>query len=132
MNGVIYDIIMVKLGKFGRSAEFGQRLGLFRIFINGIKIILTKQTVKILMRRLIRSRLILLSIVCIRMSQFTRCPRLPDCTLVLDVGLYLAFVNRYMHVEIMFETGLPQAGKKSPSGKFRKKMKKKTWKSQGI
>ena len=42
---------------------------------------LTKQTVKILMRRLIRSRLIRISTVCICMSEFTRCPKLPDFTL---------------------------------------------------
>ena len=53
--------IRVKLGKFGRSAKFGQRPCLFHILIIGIKNKLTEQTVKILMRRLIRSRLIWIS-----------------------------------------------------------------------
>ena len=48
----------VKSGKFGRSAKFGQRPCLFNILTIGIKKKLTKQTVKILMRWLIRSRLI--------------------------------------------------------------------------
>ena len=61
----------VKSGKFGRSAKFGQRPCLFHILIIGIKIKLTKQTVKILMRRLIRSRLIWISTVCKCMSEFT-------------------------------------------------------------
>ena len=40
----------VKSGKFGRSTKFGQRPCLFHILTTGIKKI-TKQTVKILMRR---------------------------------------------------------------------------------
>ena len=67
----------VKSGKFGRSAKFGQRLCLFHVLIIGIKNKLTKQTVKILMRRLIW-----ISIVCKCMSEVTRlfpnevaCPR---------------------------------------------------------
>ena len=43
----------VKSGKFGRSAKFGQRPCSFHILMIGIKYKLTKQTVKILMRRLI-------------------------------------------------------------------------------
>ena len=48
----------VKSGIFGRTAKFGQRPCLFHISNIGIKNILTKQTVKILMRWLIRNRLI--------------------------------------------------------------------------
>ena len=63
----------VKSGEFGRSAKFGQRPCLFHILIIGISKQytlfciffrvginnkLTKQTVQILMRRLIRNRLI--------------------------------------------------------------------------
>ena len=41
---------------------------------------------KVLMRLLIRSRLIWNVTVCKRMSEFTRCPKLPDLTLkCLDV-----------------------------------------------
>ena len=54
----------VKSGIFGQTAKFGQPLCLFYSSIIGIKNKLTKQTVKILMRRLIRSRLIWISIVC--------------------------------------------------------------------
>ena len=61
----------VKSGKFGRSAKFVQRPCLFHILIIGIKNKLTKQTVKILMRRLIMSRLIWISTVCKCMSEFT-------------------------------------------------------------
>ena len=53
----------VKSNKFGQAAKFGQRPCLFHILIIGIKNKLTKQTVKILMRRLIRSRLIWISSV---------------------------------------------------------------------
>ena len=48
----------LKSGKFGRPAKFGQRPCLFHILIIGIKNKLTKQTVKILMRRQEPSRLI--------------------------------------------------------------------------
>ena len=72
----------VKSGKFRRSAKFGQRSCLFHILIIGIKNKLTKQKVKILMRRLIRSRLIWVSTVCKCMSEFTRCLKLPDFTLL--------------------------------------------------
>ena len=71
----------VKSGKCGRSAKFGQRLWLFHILITGIKNQLSKQTMKILMRRLIRSRLFWISSVCKCMSEFTWCPKLPDFTL---------------------------------------------------
>ena len=74
----------VKSGKFGRSAKFGQRPCLIPILNIEIKNKLTKQTVKILMRRLIRSRLIWISTVCKSVSEFTRCPKLPDFTLSGD------------------------------------------------
>ena len=45
----------------------------------------TKQTVKILMRRLIRSRLIWISTVCKCMSEFTRFPKLPASTLITEI-----------------------------------------------
>ena len=61
----------VKAGIFGQTAKFGQRPCLFRISNIGIKNKLTKQTVKILMRRLIRSRLIWIYTVCNRVSEFT-------------------------------------------------------------
>ena len=48
----------VKSGIFGQTAKFGQPPCFFHISNIGIKNKLTKQTVKILMRRLIRSRLI--------------------------------------------------------------------------
>ena len=44
----------VKLGIFGQTAKFGQRHCLFHISNIGIKNKLTKQTVNILMRRLIK------------------------------------------------------------------------------
>ena len=62
----------VKSGIFGQTAKFGQRPCLFHISKIGIKNKSTKQTVKILMRRLIRSH----------PSGFTLfanvCPNLPD------------------------------------------------------
>ena len=67
----LFWLVMVKSGKFGRSAKFGQRPCLFHILTIGIKNKLTKQTVKILMRRLIRSRLIWISTVCKCMFKFT-------------------------------------------------------------
>ena len=51
--------IWVKSGKFGRSAIL-----FFHILINGIKYKSTNQSVKILLRRLIRSPLIWISTVC--------------------------------------------------------------------
>ena len=49
------NTIRVKSGKFGQSAKFGQRVCLFHILIIKIKNKLRKQTVKILMRRLVSS-----------------------------------------------------------------------------
>ena len=70
----------VKSSKFGQSAKFGQRPCFFYFWIIGIKIKLSKQTVKILMRRL---WIIWIFTVCKRMSEFTRCPKLLDFTLIL-------------------------------------------------
>ena len=61
----------VKSGLFGQTAKFGQQPCLFHISNIGIKYKLTKQTVKIPMRRLIRSRLIRISTVCKYVSEFT-------------------------------------------------------------
>ena len=55
---------MVKLGIFGQTAKFGQPPSLYHISTIEIKKKITKQTVKILMRRLIRSRLNWISTVC--------------------------------------------------------------------
>ena len=63
--------IRVKSGIFGQTAKFGQPPCLFHSSIIGIKNKLTKETVKILMRRLIRSRLIWISTVCKCVSEFT-------------------------------------------------------------
>ena len=71
----------LKSGIFGHTAKFGQPPCLFHSSAIGIKNKLTKQTVKILMRRLIRSRLIWISTVCKWLSEFTWCPNLPDFTL---------------------------------------------------
>ena len=57
---------MVKSGKFGQSALFGKRHCFFHILITGTNNKLTEQTVKILMRRLIK-----ISAVCKCMSEFT-------------------------------------------------------------
>ena len=61
----------VKSGIFGQTAKFGQIPCLFYISNIGIKNKLAKQTVKILMRRLIRSRLIWIYTVCNCVSEFT-------------------------------------------------------------
>ena len=61
----------VKSGIFGQTAKFGQPPCLFHSLVIGIKNKLTKQTVKILMRRLIRSRLIRIYTVCKCVSKFT-------------------------------------------------------------
>ena len=61
----------VNLGMFGQTAKFGQQPCLFYISNIGIKNKLTKQTVKILMRRLRRSRLIWIYTVCKCVSEFT-------------------------------------------------------------
>ena len=66
-----YSKNRVKSGKFGRLAKFGKRHCSFHILIIGIKNKLTKHTVKILMRRLIRSRLIWIYTVCKCVSEFT-------------------------------------------------------------
>ena len=67
----LFERARVKSGIFGQTAKFGQPLCSFHSSIVGIKNKLTKQTVKILMRRLIRSRLIWISTVCKRVSEFT-------------------------------------------------------------
>ena len=72
MNFIMLIIVRVKSGKFGRSAKFGQRPCLFHILIIGIKHKLTKQTVKILMRWLIKSHLIWILTVCKCVFEFTR------------------------------------------------------------
>ena len=64
--------IRVKLGIFGQTAKFGQRPCLFHISKYWNKNKLTRQTVKILMRRLITSRLIWIYTVCKCVSEFTR------------------------------------------------------------
>ena len=61
----------VKSGMFGQTAKFGQRSYLLHTSIIGIKHKLTKQTVKILMRRL--------GAVSSGFSLFANvCPNLPD------------------------------------------------------
>ena len=64
-------ICVLRSCKFGWSDKFGQLLCLFHILIIRIKTKLTKQTLQILMRRLIKSRPILISTVCKCMSEFT-------------------------------------------------------------
>ena len=54
----LFNSVRVKSGILGQTASFGQSPCLFHSSIIGIKNKLTKQTVKILMRRLIGSRLI--------------------------------------------------------------------------
>ena len=61
----------VKSGIFGQTAKFGQQPCLFHSLVIGIKNKFTKQIVKILMRRLIRSRLMWISTVCKCVSEFT-------------------------------------------------------------
>ena len=63
--------IRVKSGIFRQTAKFGQPPCLFHSSVIGIKNKLTKQTVKIQMRRLMRSRLIWISTVCKCVSEFT-------------------------------------------------------------
>ena len=60
--------IRVKSGIFGQTANFGQRPSVFHISNIGIKNKLTKQTLKILMRRLIS---IWIYTVCKCVSEFT-------------------------------------------------------------
>ena len=78
----------VKLGIFGQTAKFGQRPCLFNFSNVGIKNTLTKQTVKIRMSRLIRSRLIWIYNVCKCVSQFAWCPNLPDFTIMVNICSY--------------------------------------------
>ena len=80
---------MVKSGIFGQTAKFGQPLCLFHGQIIGIKTKLSMQTMKILMRRLIRSRPIWISTVCKRVSEFTWCPSVPDFTLVIALSVWI-------------------------------------------
>ena len=61
----------VESGIFGQTSKMGQPPCLFHSSVFGIKIKLTKQIMKILMRQLIRSRLIWISTVCKCMSEFT-------------------------------------------------------------
>ena len=82
INAICSEILRVKSGIFGQTAKFGQRPSLFNISNIGIKNKLTKQTVKILMRRLIRSRLIWIYTVCKCSSEFTCCPNIPNLTLL--------------------------------------------------
>ena len=73
-NFMVHEVNLpnrVKSGKFRQPPKFRQRPCFFHLRIIGIKIKLTKQTVEILMRRLIKSRLIWISIVCKCMSEFT-------------------------------------------------------------
>ena len=74
----------VKSGMFRQTAKFGQRSCLFHTSIIGIKNKLTKQTVEILMRRLIRSRLIWISTVC----KINVCPSLPDVRIYPTLPIY--------------------------------------------
>ena len=67
----LLNSVGVKPGIFRQTASFGQPPCLFHSSIIGIKNKLTKPTVKILMRRLVRSRLIWISSVCKRVSEFT-------------------------------------------------------------
>ena len=72
---------------FGQTAKSGQRSCLFHTSGIGIKNILTKQTVKILMRRLIRSRLIwitLLANVCLNLPDVRIYPTLPYLLCLLN------------------------------------------------
>ena len=71
-------IVREKSGNFGQTAKFGQRPCLFHISNIGINNKLTKQTVKILTRRLIGSCHIWIYTVSKCVSEFTRCPKLPD------------------------------------------------------
>ena len=68
-NRKFHLVTRVKSGVFGQTDKFGQPTCLFRRSVMGIKNKLTKQTVKILMRRM--SRLIWISSVCKCVSEFT-------------------------------------------------------------
>ena len=64
-------ILRVKSGIFGQTAKFGQPPCLFHSSVIGIENKLTKQTVKLLMRRLIRGRFIWISTVGKCVSEFS-------------------------------------------------------------
>ena len=70
VSTLLHSSYWVKSGIFGQTNKFGQRPCLFHISNIGIKHKLTKQTVKILMRRPIRSRLIWTYTVCKCVSEF--------------------------------------------------------------
>ena len=76
-------------GKFGWSAKLGQQPCLFHILIIGIINKLTKQTVKILMRRLIRA-------VSSGFPLFANvCPNLPDVQSYLTLPYIMPYCNNY-------------------------------------
>ena len=79
MNVKLFYTCRVKPGIFGQTAKFGQRPCLFHISNIVIKNKLTKQTVKILKRRFIW-----IYTVCECVSEFTRCPNLPDFPYLLS------------------------------------------------
>ena len=68
---------MVNSGIFGQTAKFGQRPFLFHISNIGIKNLSTKQTVKILMRRLMSSGFTLFANVCPNLPDVRVYPTLP-------------------------------------------------------
>ena len=92
----------VKSGKFGRSAKFGQRHCSFHILIIGIKNKWTKQTVKILMRRLIW-----IYTVCKGMSEFTWCPKLPDLSLCFRLCYCRVLWSRWRLYTNKMPLGIP-------------------------
>ena len=92
-------LVRVKSGIFGQTAKFRQRPCLFHISNIGINNKLTKQTVKTLMRRLIRSRLIWIYTVCKCVSEFTRCQKLPDFTLIFAAEQTVDAIARHSVVK---------------------------------
>ena len=83
-------MIRVKSGIFGQIIKFGQRPCFIQILIIRMKRKLTKQTVKILMRRLFKNRHIFIFTVCKCMPEFTWCPKSPyPKELHLNILLYL-------------------------------------------
>ena len=115
--------VRVKSGIFGQTVKFGQQLCLFHSSVIGINNKLTKQTVKILMRRLVRSRLIWMFTVCKCVSEFTWCPNLPDFTLVYrqvpvyqdvnDLAFFAIIVALYETVEKIGRQSWKHKGRKS-------------------
>ena len=83
------NVNRVKSGKFGRSAKFGKRPCLIHILTIGIKNKLTKQTVKILMRRLVSSGFALFANVCPNLPGVRSYPTLP---IAGSKGLYLFII----------------------------------------